>query len=1075
MIGETGSGKSTQLVQFLADAGLAADGSVACTQPRRIAALSLGRRVRDESHGCYVDNFVTTYPTYVSSQVFGSKVIYMTDYCLLQHCMGNMSLSGISCIIVDEAHERSLNTDLLLALVKKQLFDRSDLRLVIMSATADANKLAEYFYGCSVVNVKGRSFPVEIKYIPDVSSATSTAAPINHKSGGFASYVSDVVRMARFVHKTEGDGAILAFLTSQMEVEWACENFVEPMVVVLPLHGKLSFEEQNRVFESYPGRRKIIFSTNVAETSLTIHDVKYVIDCGMEKESRFEPSSGMNVLKVCWISQSSANQRAGRAGRTGAGKCYRLYSESDFQSIRIHQEPEICKVHLGSAVLRILALGIQKVQDFDFVDAPSTMAIDKAVQNLVHLDAITCRNGKYELTDVGRYLLKLGIAPRLGKIILDCFTCGLRKEGLVLAAVLTHSSNMFCRVGNEEEKYRADRRKLPFCHHYGDLFTLLSVYKKWEDEHESKNKWCWENSINAKSMRRCQDTVQELERSLRHELNVIIPSYWLWNPGRTSMYDKSLKWVILSSLAENAAMYSGYDRLGYEVALTGEHLQLHPSCSLLAFGQKPDWVVFHEILSLPNQYLVCVTAVDHECFHKIQPPLFDISQLRNRKMQMNLVSGISNNVLRRLCGKQTLDLQHIVSRLRNLCMDNRISIDVDFDKGELQLFASAKDMEKVSSTVGAALLFEKKRLMDECIEKCLYHTVTGNSPSLALFGSGAEIKHLELENRYLAVEISHANAHDLDDKELLMLADQLAPGIANVYKHIGSGPDNEDLSKWGKIVFLTPEAAENAVAKLNELEFLGSMLKVVPASTGEHLILPFPAVKVRLYWPRRPSKGVALVSCSQENADFIINDCSGLEIGGKFINCQLSTKHRNCIFVTGISKDVSESELSNALQSATKRTIIDVHLLRGASVCDLPNSTSAKALTKEIASFMPNKQFHADSFRVEVFNPEAKDYMTKALITFNGSLHLEAAKALDHIQGKVLPGFLSWQKIECQQMFYSTLSCPGRVYHAIKTELDSLLLNFKRHKGMLKFALYVNLTFNYEVFVNFLSYIVFLQ
>ncbi|KAJ0984575.1 hypothetical protein J5N97_002931 [Dioscorea zingiberensis] len=246
----------------------------------------------------------------------------------------------------------------------------------------------------------------------------------------------------------------------------------------------------------------------------------------------------------------------------------------------------------------------------------------------------------------------------------------------------------------------------------------------------------------------------------------------------------------------------------------------------------------------------------------------------------------------------------------------------------------------------------------------------------------------------------------------------------------------------------TPEAAGNAVAKLNELELRGSMLKVVPASTDEQFILPFPAVKVRLSWPRRPSKGVALVRCAEENANFIINDCSGLEIGGKFIHCDLSTKHKNCIFVTGIPKDVLDSELSNALRSATKRTIFDVHLLRGESSSDLPNSTYAKALMKEIAPFMPNKQFHADSFRVEVFNPEMKDYMMKALITFNGSLHLEAAKALDHIQGKVLPGFLSWQKIECQHMFYSTLSCPGRVYSVIKKDLDSLLRNFKLHKGV---------------------------
>lgn len=343
LIGETGSGKSTQLVQFLSDSGIAANESIVCTQPRKIAAISLAKRVREESIGCYSDNSVICYPTFSSSQQFHSKVIYMTDHCLLQHYMKDKNLSGISCIIVDEAHERSLNTDLLLALVKDLLGRRFDLRLVIMSATANANQLSDYFFGCGIFHLEGRNFPVDIKYVPCATEGTSG-------SGMVATYVSYVLRMAAEVHKTEKEGNILAFLTSQMEVEWACDHFEAPNAIVLPLHGKLSFEEQCHVFQNYPGKRKIIFATNIAETSLTIPGVKYVIDSGMVKESKFEPGTGMNVLEVCWISQSSANQRAGRAGRTEPGRCYRLYTESDFELMTSNQEPEICRVHLGIAV-----------------------------------------------------------------------------------------------------------------------------------------------------------------------------------------------------------------------------------------------------------------------------------------------------------------------------------------------------------------------------------------------------------------------------------------------------------------------------------------------------------------------------------------------------------------------------------------------------------------------------------------------------------------------------------------------------------------------------------------------------
>ncbi|KAI5403390.1 hypothetical protein KIW84_050821 [Lathyrus oleraceus] len=344
LIGETGSGKSTQIVQFLADSGIGADGSIVCTQPRKIAAKSLAQRVQEESSGCYEENSIQCVSTFSSSQKFDSRISFMTDHCLLQRYMTDRNLSGVSCIIVDEAHERSLNTDLLLALIKNLLCKRVDLRLIIMSATADAKQLSDYFYGCGVFHVHGRNFPVEMRYVPSNYADHSGPAAVE-------SYVVDVVRMATEIHKTEKEGTILAFLTSQVEVEWACEKFKVPSAVALPLHGKLTSEEQFHVFQNYPGKRKVIFSTNLAETSITIPGVKYVIDSGLFKDCRFDPCTGMNVLKVCWISQSSANQRAGRAGRTEPGRCYRMYSEADYNSMELNQEPEIRRVHLGVAVL----------------------------------------------------------------------------------------------------------------------------------------------------------------------------------------------------------------------------------------------------------------------------------------------------------------------------------------------------------------------------------------------------------------------------------------------------------------------------------------------------------------------------------------------------------------------------------------------------------------------------------------------------------------------------------------------------------------------------------------------------
>ncbi|RZC88456.1 hypothetical protein C5167_016256 [Papaver somniferum] len=1045
LIGETGSGKSTQLVQYLADSGLVGDGSIICTQPRKIAAVSLAQRVEEESEGCYDNNSISCCQFYSSAQKFNSKVIFMTDHCLLQHYMNDEKLASVSCIIVDEAHERSLNTDLLLALIKGLLLKRTELKLIIMSATADADKLSAYFFGCDTVHLVGRNYPVDIEYVPgEFSEAFSTLRPY---SGNCPLYVSEVVKIATRIHKTEEEGAILAFLTSGNEVELACENFGIPDAISLPLHGKLSSEEQSRVFQNY-SKRKIIFATNIAETSLTIPSVKYVVDSGMVKESRFEASSGMNVLKVCRVSRSAANQRAGRAGRTSPGKCYRLYSEFDFQSMPSHQEPEIQRVHLGVAVLRILSVGITDVQEFDFVDAPSPKAIDRAIKNLIQLGAILVDNGVFRLTDTGRNIIKLGIEPQLGKLIFDCCHFRLRREGVVLAAVMANASSIFCRVGNEEDKLKSDCFKVKFCHHNGDLFTLLSVYQEWETvPPEKKNHWCWTNSINAKSMRRCKDIVQELECCLKNDFDIIVPGYWYWKPGEESEHDQNLKKVILSSLAENVAMYSGHDRLGYQVALSGKHVQLHPSCSLLVYGQKPNWVVFGELISMSHQYLVCVTAFDYESLSTVFPPLpFDISQMERGKLQMALITGSGNTVLRRFCGKASSSLLCLESRLRTTLKDDRINIEVTVEGGEVRIFASSEHIEMVCGAVKEALDLEKRWLSNECIDKLLCRGGPSAPPSVALFGAGAEIKHLELGNRYLAVEVIYANASVVDDKELLMMFEERLCGISGFHKYGGNNwQDREDSDRWGRITFLAPESAEKAVAELNGAEFGGSLLKVLPSHTkmgSDHRTIPDSGIKARISWPRKYSKGVAFIRCALEDAQSIIDDCANLVIGRNHVVCEISKKYQDSVAISKLDKEVSESEIFEILRNVTSKTILDVHLVRGDAVPDLSWAACEEALLREIAPFMPSRIPLTSCCRVQVFPPEPKDYSVRALITFYGGLYLEAAKALDNIRGKVLPGCFSWQKIQCHQKFDSSVSCPAAVYSFIGKHLDSLFESF---------------------------------
>ncbi|XP_057829663.2 ATP-dependent RNA helicase DEAH11, chloroplastic [Cryptomeria japonica] len=1053
LIGETGSGKSTQLVQFLADSGFTLNGSLVCTQPRKVAAMSLTQRVAGECRGCYEDTCsVSCCTAYVPQERPLSKITYMTDHRLLQVCMLDTELTHISCIIVDEAHERSLSTDLLLALLKRCLLKRPDLRLIIMSATADAKTLSDFFCGCVIFHVPGRNFPVDIKYVANEAEA-SESSTIKYGRLNIPSYVTQMIRIIADIHAKEDKGAILAFLTSQFEVEWARDQFQKPSAMTFALHGKLSIEEQNSVFEDAPlGKRKVIFATNIAETSLTIPGVRFVVDSGMVKESRFDPKTGMNVLRVCQISQSAATQRSGRAGRTQPGVCYRLYTKEEFSAMASYRDPEILRVHVGIAILKLLALGIQDLESFDFVQAPSQDAIDMAVKNLFHLGAVNFCQGHLKLTELGLNIVKLGVEPRLGKIIIESFSQGLGREGLVLAAVMANASSIFCRVGTEAEKSKSDRLKLRFCHPDGDLFTFLAVYKAWENEPPGRrNRWCWENSINAKTMMRCKDAITEMELCLKHEMNIIIQRHWAWSPFVSNQYGIVLRRIILSSMVENIAMFSGYDRLGYDIAATGQQAYLHPSCSLLVFGSKPTWVVFGEVLCTTRQFLVCVTVVEEDWISTIQPlPSYDIFLLKKLTMQKKVITGLGRCLLKRFSGKANCNLHSLVDHIQQRCNSHRLGIEIDHDKQEIQLFAVAEKMGQAYGLLENVLKSERRWMHNDCMEKSLFFAPRGKYSPLALFGAGAEIKHLEMEDKYLSVEVCHPNVQVLDDRELLLLFENLTGGIAGFQKHTGAGKEGLGIEKWGIITFFNPEAAQKAVLYGNNLELVASSLTVSPFNMTpimDHKRPGFPAVKATLTWPRRQSKGMAVIRCEREDVDRIAYACSGMVIGRSLVQCRRG-KTDGSVFMTGLDTEVTESQVLQALLRVTDRKIVDVGLIRQHASPQPSSASCETALLQELIKFVPQEKC-----QVTVHNSDPKDFTTRALVTFDGSIHLRAAMALSQLQGKVLTVCMPWQKITCEQKFHSTILCPAPIYSVLKMELLSLIESSQKENTGLKIIL----------------------
>jgi ATP-dependent RNA helicase DHX8/PRP22 len=359
VIGETGSGKTTQMTQYLAEAGFTSKGKIGCTQPRRVAAMSVAKRVAEE-FGCRLGEEVGYAIRFEDCTGPDTVIKYMTDGMLLRELLLDDTMAGYSVIMIDEAHERSINTDVLFGLLKGVVKRRPDLKLIVTSATLDAEKFSTYFFNCPIFTIPGRTFPVEIMYTKQPETDYLDAALITVMQ----------------IHLTEPEGDILVFLTGQEEIDTACQILYErmkglgpnvPELIILPVYSALPSEMQTRIFDpAPPGTRKVVVATNIAEASLTIDGIYYVVDPGFSKQKVFNPKLGMDSLVISPISQASARQRAGRAGRTGPGKCYRLYTEAAYRNEMLPTSvPEIQRTNLGMTVLMLKAMGELVDQTFE--------------------------------------------------------------------------------------------------------------------------------------------------------------------------------------------------------------------------------------------------------------------------------------------------------------------------------------------------------------------------------------------------------------------------------------------------------------------------------------------------------------------------------------------------------------------------------------------------------------------------------------------------------------------------------------------------------------------------------------
>jgi len=522
VIGETGSGKTTQMPQYLAEAGYTSKGRIGITQPRRVAAMSVAKRVAEE-FGCRLGQEVGYTIRFEDCTSPETAIKYMTDGMLLRECLVDTEVSQYSVIMLDEAHERTIHTDVLFSLMKKAAVKRPSLKLIVTSATMEAEKYSEYFNRCPVFTVPGRTYPVEVLYCKAPESDYLDAALITVMQ----------------IHLAEPPGDVLLFLTGQEEIDTACQILYErmkslgklaPKLNIFPVYSTLPSEMQTRIFDPTPaGERKVIVATNIAEASLTIDGIFYVVDPGFAKQKVFNPKTGVDALVVAPISQASAKQRSGRAGRTGPGKCYRLYTEHAFKSEMMPMSiPEIQRANLGNTVLQLKAMGVNDIIGFDFMDPPPTQTLVNAMETLYALGAL---DEEGLLTRLGRRMAEFPLDPNLSKVLLAAVDLSCAEEMLTIVAMLSVES-LFYRP--KDKAAEADQKRAKFYQPEGDHLMLLTVYEAWK-HNKFSNPWCYENYLHARSLRRAQDVRKQILAIMdRHKLDIL-------SAGKN--YNKVIRWL----------------------------------------------------------------------------------------------------------------------------------------------------------------------------------------------------------------------------------------------------------------------------------------------------------------------------------------------------------------------------------------------------------------------------------------------------------------------------------------------------------------------------------------------------
>ncbi|KAL2841086.1 P-loop containing nucleoside triphosphate hydrolase protein [Aspergillus pseudodeflectus] len=627
VVGQTGSGKTTQLPQYLDQAGWCADGkAIAVTQPRRVAATTVAARVAEEMR-CKLGEDVGYSIRFEDQMSASTRIKFLTDGMLLREALVDPLLSRYSVIMVDEAHERSLSTDILLGILKKIMKRRPELRIVVSSATLQAEDFLRFFAGDEfqqnsdgeiggsvgrIISLEGRMYPVDMLFLESPAE----------------DYVERSVKTVFDIHLQEGEGDILVFLTGRDEIETAIQLISERAATLhpkaqalqpLPLYAGLTTDQQMYVFEpAGENTRKVVVSTNIAEASVTINGIVYVIDCGFAKLRAYNPSTGIETLTAVPISKAAAVQRAGRAGRTKPGKCFRLYTQQAYEQLPEATIPEIQRSNLAPVIMQLKALGIDNIVRFDFLTSPPADLVVRSFELLYSLGAV---DDYAKLTKpLGMRMAELAVEPMMAKVLLSAESFGCLSEILTIAAMVSLQGAVWVQHDGDKKSAESTRRR--FAVEEGDHLTYLNVYQAFVTKGKKDSKWCRDNLLNYRSLSRAVSIRAQLKRYLeRFGIKADETLASQSRPVNLAKPAEQIQRCLTTGYFAHAARMQPDGT--FKTVSGGITLHAHPSS--LMFNRKADWVIFHEILQTGDKtYIRDVTKIEKSYLLEYAPNYYKV-------------------------------------------------------------------------------------------------------------------------------------------------------------------------------------------------------------------------------------------------------------------------------------------------------------------------------------------------------------------------------------------------------------------------------------------------------------------